>query len=114
MNHQNDPIGTHVPFAPSFVHRLHFTTDVLGEDQHVLAQVLEPSGDRPAKVQFWVDEHVARAQPDLKRRLRGFAKAHADRIERAGNVQVAPGGEPDTRRRGSLSHRFSVASSISA
>ena len=93
MNHQSDFAGTHVPFAPSFVHRLHFTTDVLGADQGVLAQVLEPSGDRPAKVQFWVDEHVAQAQPDLKRRLRGFAKAHADRIERAGNVQVVPGGE---------------------
>ncbi len=93
MNHQNDFAGTHVPFAPSFVHRLHFTSDVLGADQDVLARVLEPSGDRPAKVQFWVDEHVARARPDLKQRLRSFAKAHADRIERAGNVQVAPGGE---------------------
>jgi 3-dehydroquinate synthase len=93
MNHQNDPTGTHVPFAPSFIHRLHFTTDVLGDDQEILAQVLEPSGDRPAKVQFWVDEHVAQAQPDLKQRLRAFAKRHDDRIERAGNVQVAPGGE---------------------
>jgi 3-dehydroquinate synthase len=94
MTHQHDDnSGTEVPFAPSFVHRLHFTTDVLGADQQVLAGVLEKSGDRPAKVQFWVDEHVAQARPDLKAKLRGFAKAHAGQIERAGNVQVAPGGE---------------------
>ena len=93
MTHQNDFAGTHVPLAPSFVHRLHFTHDVLGPDQEILARVLEPSGDRPAKVQFWVDEHVAEARPDLKSKLRGFAKAHADRVELAGNVQMAPGGE---------------------
>jgi 3-dehydroquinate synthase len=92
-NLHDENSGTEVPFAPSFVHRLHFTTDVLGEDQEILARVLEPSGDRPAKVQFWVDEHVATARPDLKSRLREFSKTHADRIERAGNVQMAPGGE---------------------
>ncbi len=94
MTHQHDDNpGTEVPFAPSFVHRLHFTRDVLGADQGILAQVLEKSGDRPAKVQFWVDEHVARALPDLKAKLRNFAKTHSNQIERAGNVQVAPGGE---------------------
>ena len=93
MNPQNDSDGTDVPFAPSFVHRLHFTTDVLGDDQDVLAKVLEPSGDRPSKVQFWVDEHVGNARPDLKTKLRAFAHDHADRVELAGNIQVAPGGE---------------------
>src|SRR3954469_1692056 len=93
MTHPNDFAGTDVPFAPAFVHRLHFTRDVLGADRDILAQVLEPSGDRPAKVQFWVDEHVASARPDLKARLRAFAGDHADRVELAGNVQVAPGGE---------------------
>ncbi|MCA1684885.1 MAG: 3-dehydroquinate synthase, partial [Planctomycetia bacterium] len=82
-----------VPFAPSFVHRLHFTDDLLGDDRGVLRGVLEPSGERPAKVQFWVDEFVALAQPDLKERLRAFAVANADRVVMAGNVQVAPGGE---------------------
>ena len=90
--HETRP-GTEVPFAPSFVHRLYFTSDVLGADRDVLVRVLEPSGDRPAKVQFWVDEHVANARADLKPRLEAFAEDHADRIERAGNVQVAPGGE---------------------
>jgi 3-dehydroquinate synthase len=88
--HQAD---SDVPFAPAFVHRLHFTRDVLGADHHVLAKVLEPSGDRPAKVQFWVDEHVATACPDLKTKLRAFAENQADRIELAGNIQFVPGGE---------------------
>jgi 3-dehydroquinate synthase len=93
MSDLTDIAGRDVPFAPSFVHRLHFTRDVLGVDQAILAGVLEPSGDRPAKVQFWVDEHVAGACPDLKSKLKKFAKVHSDRIELAGNIQFAPGGE---------------------
>jgi 3-dehydroquinate synthase len=93
MINPTDPARTDVPFAPTFVHRLHFTRDLLGEDQGVLADVLEPSEGRPARVQFWVDEHVAGAQPDLRAKLRAFAEAHAGRVERAGNVQVVPGGE---------------------
>jgi 3-dehydroquinate synthase len=88
-----DLAGTEVPFAPSFVHRLHFTTDVLGADQGILARVLEKSGDRPAKVQFWVDDHVAQARPDLKAKLREFVERHPGQVERAGNVQVVEGGE---------------------
>lgn len=93
MTIENEPSPTEVQFAPSFVHRLHFTGDVLGVDQSVLANVLETSEERPARVQFWLDEHVANAQPDLRQRLRRFAAAHADRIELAGNVQVVEGGE---------------------
>ena len=93
MTNQNDLDGTRVPFAPSFVHRLHFTRDVLGADRDVLAQVLEPSGDRPAKVQLWLDEHVDRAIPSFRKKLRRFAEDHADRVELAGNVQVVAGGE---------------------
>ncbi|HWE35872.1 MAG TPA: 3-dehydroquinate synthase [Isosphaeraceae bacterium] len=82
-----------VPFAPTFVHRLLFTDDLLGADRQVLADVLEPSEGRPARVQFWVDGHVAEAMPDLRHKLRAFGAEHAGRIERAGNVQLVPGGE---------------------
>lgn len=88
-----DPSATEVPFSPSFVHRLHFTRDVFGEDRGILADVLEPSEGRRARVQFWLDEHVAEAQPDLRQKLRAFTAAHPDRLERAGNVQIVPGGE---------------------
>ncbi len=93
MTSEIDPNGAEVPFAPSFLHRLHFTRDLLGDDQDVLRAVLEPSEGRVAKVQFWVDEFVAAAQPDLKSRLRAFAEANGDRVQRAGNVQVVAGGE---------------------
>ncbi len=84
---------TEVRFAPTFTHRLHFTEDVLGREQDVFANVLEPSGDRPARVQFWLDEHVATAMPDLPDRLIGFVRSNPDRVELAGEVQTVPGGE---------------------
>jgi 3-dehydroquinate synthase len=93
MTHEPDSTRNDVSFAPSFVHRLYFTTDLLGDDRDVLADVLQPSEGRPARVQFWLDEHVAKALPELKQRLRSFATAYPGRIERAGNVQVVPGGE---------------------
>jgi 3-dehydroquinate synthase len=79
-------------FSVPFVHRLRFTDDVLGADRQVLADVLTPSEGRPARVQFWCDQHVLEAQPGLKDSLKDFADAF-EHIRRAGNVQVVPGGE---------------------
>jgi 3-dehydroquinate synthase len=93
MSTPSDSHRTEVPFAPAFTHRLHFTRDVLGADRAVLAEVLEPSEGRRARVQFWVDEFVADAQPGIRRQLRTFASFYPDRMERAGNVQVVVGGE---------------------
>jgi 3-dehydroquinate synthase len=93
MANEPNTAGCAVDFAPSFTHRLHFTTDVLGPDRQVLADLLEPSGDQPARVQFWLDEHVAGAQPELRQKLRALASAYPGRIVLAGNVQIAPGGE---------------------
>ena len=92
----NNPMGAEsidIPFQIPSVHRLRFTGDVLGGDQNVLADLLEPSGDRPPLVQFWLDEHVDQARPDLRGRLARFMDAHRDRLASAGNVQVVPGGE---------------------
>lgn len=95
MTHATTPANdrAEVPFGPTFLHRLDFTDDVLGPDRDALARVLEPSEGRPARVQFWLDEHVARARPDLRGRLEDFARAYPGRIEPAGNVQVVEGGE---------------------
>jgi 3-dehydroquinate synthase len=81
------------PFSVPFVHRLRFTEDVLGQDANVLLDVLEPSGELPAKVQFWLDEHVLNAQPELWERILDFAHSHRGRFSLAGNLQVVPGGE---------------------
>jgi len=82
-----------IPFSVPYVHRLRFTEDVFGGQQDVLADVLESSGDRPPRVQFWVDEDVARARPRLVEEIRTFCDAHAERFQRVGNVQFVPGGE---------------------
>ncbi|HVJ66752.1 MAG TPA: 3-dehydroquinate synthase [Caulifigura sp.] len=82
-----------IPFAVPCVHRLRFTRDVLGADQEILAQLLEPSGDKPARVQVWIDEHVNEAQPDLCHRLRTFFKSRSSRFSLTGNIQLIPGGE---------------------
>jgi len=82
-----------VPFVAPFVHRLRFTTDLFGRDQQVLADLLEPSGEQPARVQFWIDEHLGESHPELKTRLHTFVRAHAERIMMPGNIQTVPGGE---------------------
>src|SRR3954447_9757404 len=66
---------TDIAFAVPFVHRLRFTTDVLGVEQDVLLDVLERSGPNPARVQFWLDGHVAGVRPDLAARLTALAEA---------------------------------------
>jgi 3-dehydroquinate synthase len=86
-------VSLDVPFSVPFVHRLRFTADVLHKDQQVLTDVLEPSGEQPARVQFWVDEHVAAVHPELKNRIRAFVAAHGDRVTMPGNIQIVPGGE---------------------
>lgn len=87
------PDSLDVPFAIPAVHRLRFTQDVFRNDATVLADLIEPSGDQPARVQFWLDSHVATAQPRLKARIRSFVKRQRDRCWMPGNIQVVPGGE---------------------
>lgn len=82
-----------VPFQVPFVHRLRVTRDVFGLDQPILAELLEPSAAGPARIQFWLDEQIATAQPQLKSRIRKFVSDHADRVVMPGNIQVVPGGE---------------------
>ncbi len=82
-----------VPFSVPFVHRLRFTNDVLGADQQVLADLLEPSPGQLARVQFWVDQNVAEAQPDLLDRLANFSRHYEDRLDVDSPVQVVLGGE---------------------
>src|SRR5262249_46763487 len=75
------------------VHRVRFTADVLGADQETLVELLEPSGSRQARVQFWLDKDLDEARPDLQCKLKNLADSHPERLSRVGNVQVVPGGE---------------------
>jgi 3-dehydroquinate synthase len=80
-------------FSVPFVHRVRFTHDVFGRDDRALIDVLAPSECQPARVQFWIDSHVAEAQPDLQQRIYAVSRKYRDRITLAGNVQIVPGGE---------------------
>ncbi|MDH3584491.1 MAG: 3-dehydroquinate synthase [Phycisphaerae bacterium] len=82
-----------IPFSIPATHRLRFTQDILGTDQAVLLKLMEPSEGRTARVQFWVDQQLLEAQPDLRHRLHALVDAHPRRLVRAGNVQLVPGGE---------------------
>src|SRR5687768_4895554 len=82
-----------VPFAIQATHRVRFTRDVLGADRQVLADLLEPSGLEPARVQFWLDQHLADARPELVQRIRALVRDYPQRLALAGNVQLVEGGE---------------------
>lgn len=82
-----------VPFQVQFCHRLRFTRDVLGTDSAVLLDLLESSENRPPRVQFWADENVLDANPDLRQRIRAFCSQNTQRFLVTGNIQVLPGGE---------------------
>jgi 3-dehydroquinate synthase len=82
-----------VNFSVPCTHRLRFTEDVFGADELTLAELLEPSEGRIPRVQFWLDENVALANPGLIARIKAFADRHADQFSRIGNVQIVPGGE---------------------
>ena len=86
-----------VSFSVPFQHRLRFTGDVFGIDSgdcdaEALAELLEPGETGTTKVQFWLDEDVATALPQLKNRIRTFVEAH-DHLVMPGNIQSVPGGE---------------------
>ena len=87
------PDSLDVSFSVPFTHRLRFTRDVLGADQQVLLDLLEPSGAAAPRVQFWLDEQVAEARPDLKQVINHFLAKHEGRLSKTGNVQIVPGGE---------------------
>ncbi len=82
-----------VDFVVRFRHRLRFTSDVFGGDSAILADVLESSEDRIPRVQFWVDQCVAEANPDLRQRLHAFGRRYASRLISCGPPQLVPGGE---------------------
>lgn len=82
-----------VDFHVPFVHRLRFTNDVFGEDQTVLTDLLESSDENPARVQFWIDQQVAEGSPGLVERVKRFANANPELVQRVGSIQLVPGGE---------------------
>lgn len=82
-----------VSFAVPFTHRLRFTSDVLRDEQNVLLDLIQRSGDQLPRVQFWIDEYVSKADATLVPRIERFIQQSADRFLSTGPIQIAPGGE---------------------
>lgn len=82
-----------IPFSVPFLHRLRFTQDVLGAEQHLLADVFESPLGSAARVQFWIDRNVAEGQPRLLGQIEDFAEQHGDRISLERPLQLVDGGE---------------------
>ncbi len=82
-----------VAFTVPYIHRLRFTRDVFGADAQTLIDLLEAAEGQPARVQVWLDQHVAEAQPELQQRIYALSKKFKNRLNLAGNVQLVPGGE---------------------
>ncbi len=93
MSRANQDHGIVTTFHAPFMHRLLFTDDVLGDDSEVLIESLEPSGDRPPRVQFWLDDCIVEANPSLLDRLVGLIERSRGRIEPAESIELVPGGE---------------------
>jgi 3-dehydroquinate synthase len=82
-----------VDFSVSYTHRLRFTENLFGDDAGVLADLLESSEEKPARIQFWLDQNVADSRPELVSLLKRFTDSRPDRLQRIGRVQLIPGGE---------------------
>lgn len=93
MIDRDDSATQDVAFSVPFVLRLRFTDDTFGRDERVLLQLLERSGDDPPRVQFWLDENVVSANPELPSRIDAFCARHAQDFLRVGELQYVLGGE---------------------
>ena len=82
-----------VDFNVPFIHRLRFTENLLDKEADVLADLLESSDNKPARIQFWLDQNVAESRPDLVSLLKRFVDSRPDRLQRIGAIQLVPGGE---------------------
>mgnify|MGYP001281109556 CR=1 FL=1 len=87
------PDNQDVDFNVAMTHRLRFTEDIFGSDAEVLASLLQSSDERPARIQFWLDQNVADSRPTLISLLKRFADSRPDRLQRIGRIQLVPGGE---------------------
>ena len=82
-----------VPFSVRFTHRLRMTDDVFGADEIALTDLIAAYDGRIPRVQFWIDEHVFHANPQLAQRIRAFGRRHSNQLELVGNLQLVPSGE---------------------
>jgi 3-dehydroquinate synthase len=72
--------------------RLRFTRDCFGNDwENLMPLFLGDSGR--ARLQWWIDESVVKAHPELLSRIHSRLQEHSDELELVSDIHVIPGGE---------------------
>lgn len=77
----------------SWDHRVRMTSAAFDPANATLVDVLEPPEHRPHRAIVVVDDGVARAWPDLDRRILEYGDAHESRLQIVGEPVIIPGGE---------------------
>ena len=81
-----------VHFAVPQTMRLRFTSECFEKDWDQVQSLFQTDSSR-ARVQFWVDQGVVEANPELQRSLEHRLASHADRLELTSPIEYLPGGE---------------------
>jgi 3-dehydroquinate synthase len=87
-------------FHVRYRHRLWFTEDVFGPDNHVLWRALHPEDGTHAKAQVWLDADVAAANPGLASRIEDLFGSCPEQVRLTDDVITIAGGEECKNRRG--------------
>lgn len=72
--------------------RLRFTSDCFGGDWDQVLSLFATDTEK-SRVQFWIDEGVVAANPDIRQELERRLIASADRLELTSPLHFVPGGE---------------------
>jgi len=82
-----------VDFNVPLKHQLRFTRNVLADDRHVLADLLQDSNGQRPRVQFWIDANLAATRPELHTQLCDFSSEYSERFTLMGMPQTVESGE---------------------
>jgi 3-dehydroquinate synthase len=81
-----------VNFSVPQTMRLRFTSDCFGADWDQVVSLFATDTEK-SRVQFWIDEGVVAANPDIRHELERRLISSADRLELTSPLHFVPGGE---------------------
>ena len=87
--------------------RLRFTRDCFGTDWPNLMPLFRSDAGR-ARMQWWIDESVAIAEPDLIPNIHRRIQQHASELELVSDIHRIPGGEQIKNDPACIEHIFSM------
>ncbi len=84
--------GVHIEqFSVKYEYPVHFTEDVFGKDNAILADSIE--GDGASRVCFYIDSGVVEPRPQLIKKIKEYCAAHEDVMSLLHDPVIVPGGE---------------------